>query len=88
MGEIYSKAAEVLLWLGESTKTSGTVLKSISSSARREAQRMERPFDVAAAVIESDLFHDFLAITVVKPILACTGMFSGNSAIKDVCIQV
>lgn len=87
MAEIYSKAVEVLLWLGESTKTSGMVLKSISSKARREVQRKERPFNVAEAVLESDLFHDFLAITVVKPILACAGMFSGNFSIKDIAFR-
>jgi Heterokaryon incompatibility protein (HET) len=84
MREIYSKAAEVLLWLGESTKTSGTVFRSISDSARMEVRRRERPFDVTAAVVESDLFRDFLAMAVVKPLIAFAGMFSGNSAIKDV----
>jgi hypothetical protein len=66
MTEIYSRAVEVLLWLGESTNTSGMSLRSISSRPRREAQRKERPFDITEAVLESDLFHDFLVTFAVN----------------------
>ena len=38
MREIYSKAAEVLLWIRESTKTSVSALRAISSKAKLEAR--------------------------------------------------
>jgi hypothetical protein len=84
MGEIYSKASEVLLWIGEMTKTLELIFKMMSGREELDRQQTFQAQDgFTSNPVESDDAIDFIQRYITRPLWHIAVILGGRFACKS-----